>query len=103
MAVITGTNGNDDLTGGSGGDTILALDGNDILRSGTGFPGEFHGGRGDDTYFLTRGDTVVEQAGEGTDTVNTNAAEYVLPANVENLAFTGSGAFRGHGNASTTS
>jgi Ca2+-binding RTX toxin-like protein len=99
MAVITGTNGNDDLTGGSGGDTILALDGNDILRSGTGFPGEFHGGRGDDSYFLTRGDTVVEAANEGIDTVNTNAAEYVLPANVENLAFTGSGPFRGHGNA----
>lgn len=98
MPVITGTNGNDDLTGGPGGDTILALDGNDILRSGTGLPGEFHGGRGDDTYFLTRGDTVVEQANEGTDTVNTNAAEYVLPANVENLTFTGSGAFRGHGN-----
>jgi serralysin len=99
MAVVNGTNGDDDLTGGPDGDTILALGGNDILRSGSNRPGEFHGGAGNDTYFLTRGDTVVEAADEGTDTVNTNALEYVIPANVENLVYTGSGSFRGWGNA----
>jgi Ca2+-binding RTX toxin-like protein len=100
MAVITGTNGNDDLTGGPDGDTILALDGDDILRSGSNLPGEFHGGKGNDTYYISRGDTVVEDAGEGIDTVyyNSSIREYVLPANVENLVIQTS-SVRAWGNA----
>ncbi|MFO1412642.1 MAG: calcium-binding protein [Burkholderiales bacterium] len=46
------------------------------------------GGKGDDTYYLDyfRGGTVVENPGEGNDTVilTHGASAYVLPANVEN-------------------
>ena len=46
------------------------------------------------------GDTIVEQVGQGTDTVETTLNYYFLAsANVENLTFTGTGEFYGHGNA----
>jgi Ca2+-binding RTX toxin-like protein len=44
-------------------------------------------------------DAVTELAGEGSDTVNTTLAAYMLEDNVENLRFTGSGGFAGAGNA----
>ena len=44
-------------------------------------------------------DVVVEAAGGGTDTVRTTLASYTLGADVENLAFTGTGGFAGTGNA----
>jgi Ca2+-binding RTX toxin-like protein len=59
------------------------------------------GGLGNDTYYVdtgTGGDTIVENAGEGTDSVYTTATAYTLAANVENLAYVGSGAFTGVGN-----
>ncbi|MEN0117736.1 MAG: rhizobiocin, partial [Agrobacterium cavarae] len=57
------------------------------------------GGLGDDTYFVDNtGDVIVENAGEGIDTVKTALASYALGSNVENLAYTGSGAFTGTGN-----
>ena len=48
------------------------------------------GGAGNDTYFIGAGDTVVEQRGEGTDTVSTYV-DFTLPDNVENLTFNASG------------
>jgi Ca2+-binding RTX toxin-like protein len=98
MPVIVGTNGNDDLTSGPTGDTILALAGDDIIRSGAVLPGEFYGGLGNDTYVITRQDTIVENPGEGIDTIRTTLNDYTIPANVEDLVFTGTGAFAGHGN-----
>jgi len=81
--VLTGNGGNNVLNGGYGADTMA-------------------GGAGDDYYIVSDvGDTVVENAGEGTDTVRvttyydteyTNAvrktrdgATYTLPDNVENI------------------
>ncbi|MEW6246292.1 MAG: calcium-binding protein [Nitrospirota bacterium] len=55
------------------------------------------GGQGNDTYVVGLGDTVVEAAGEGIDTVQTDLS-YTLGANVENLTLTGSGATAGTGN-----
>lgn len=46
------------------------------------------GGGGDDTYLLGAGDTAVEQAGGGIDTV-TIGTDYTLGANIENLTVTG--------------
>ena len=57
------------------------------------------GGAGNDTYIVDHaGDTVVETAGDGTDTVRASVS-YGLSANVENLELTGAGDLDGYGNA----
>ncbi len=56
------------------------------------------GGQGDDIYIAaTAGDAVIENADEGTDTVQSTIA-YTLGANVENLTLAGSSAINGIGN-----
>jgi len=55
------------------------------------------GAAGNDTYVVDLGDIVVEQAGQGTDTVRASAS-FVLGANVENLTLTGSAHINGTGN-----
>ncbi|WP_183610654.1 M10 family metallopeptidase C-terminal domain-containing protein, partial [Rhizobium leguminosarum] len=77
---ITGGAGNDTLNGGAGADTLI-------------------GGAGSDIYIVDNAaDSVAENADAGTDTVRTNLASYTLAADVENLSFTGTGAFAGTGN-----
>uniref|UniRef100_UPI0015F926CD beta strand repeat-containing protein n=1 Tax=Aureimonas sp. ME7 TaxID=2744252 RepID=UPI0015F926CD len=69
---ITGNDGNNVLNGGSGADTMI-------------------GGKGDDTYVVDNAnDVIIEKAGEGVDTVQTNVSNYRLGAHLENLVFTGS-------------
>ncbi|MEP9401705.1 calcium-binding protein [Sphingomonas sp. VNH70] len=78
--VLTGNAGNNILDGGVGADTLA-------------------GGLGDDSYVVDdAGDTVTENAGEGTDTVRSSIA-HTLGANLENLTLTGSAAINGTGNA----
>lgn len=82
----------DTLSGGSGNDTLVGTDGADTLA----------GGAGDDFYDLganTSVVTITELAGEGIDTLRTQAANVTLVANVENLILNGSGAQSGTGNA----
>ena len=77
--VLTGNSGNNVLDGGLGADTMS-------------------GGGGNDTYIMDNaGDTVVENANEGIDTIVT-AASYILGANVENLTLTGTVNRNGYGN-----
>jgi len=77
--VLTGNAANNRLDGGTGAD---------LLR----------GGAGDDTYIVdNRSDSVMEKAGEGSDTIQASAS-YALPANVENLVLTGTAAINGLGN-----
>ncbi|WP_161974657.1 putative Ig domain-containing protein [Piscinibacter terrae] len=66
------------LTGNSGANTLKGLAGND-------------------TYVVSTGDTVTENASEGTDTVKADIT-WTLGANLENLILTGSSAINGTGN-----
>ncbi len=87
------------IIGGAGDDTLSGNAGNDTLN-GKGGADHMAGGANNDTYVVDNtGDVVSENAGEGTDTVETTLASYTLPANVENLTFIGSGSFTGTGNA----
>jgi Ca2+-binding RTX toxin-like protein len=87
------------LSGGLGRDTLIAGAGNDTLSGGEGMPNELYGGAGDDTYIVeTMGDSIVEVAGEGTDTVQSRMYQTNLSANVENLTYVGTGTFTGVGN-----
>ncbi|MBB3565913.1 serralysin, partial [Rhizobium sp. BK512] len=70
---------------------------NNILTGGAGID-TLKGAAGDDTYVIGTGDIVIENAGEGIDTVKTGLAAYTLGANVENLTYTGSAVFTGTGN-----
>ena len=57
------------------------------------------GGAGDDTYFVDNaGDTVVENASEGSDAVF-STVHYALTANVETLVLQGSADLQGYGNS----
>jgi Ca2+-binding RTX toxin-like protein len=78
--MLDGGDTGDWLDGGTGADTML-------------------GGTGNDFFIVDNaGDIVTENAGEGTDGVLTSLASYTLGANVENMAFIGTGNFSGTGN-----
>ena len=79
--------GVENVTAGSGNDTLTGDAAANVLA----------GGAGNDTYFVGVGDTVTEGAGAGTDTVNSTAT-FTLGANVENLTLTGSADINGTGN-----
>ena len=97
--IITGGALNDTLTGGGGNDKLFGLDGNDLLDGGLGSD-TMVGGLGGDVYRVdSAGDRVVEGNRGGTDEVRTTLTSYALGPNVENLTFTGTGAFSGTGNA----
>src|SRR3954454_21386773 len=85
--VLDGSGGDDTLAGNGGNDTLIGGAGNDSLNGGAG-GGAMSGGIGNDTFTVdTVGDTVSENAGEGTDTV-VSSIDYTLGANVENLSLT---------------
>ncbi|MCC6918690.1 MAG: hypothetical protein IT548_05765 [Alphaproteobacteria bacterium] len=96
---ISGNTGNNGLNGGDGADTLMGGAGNDTLTGGAGAD-SLNGGAGNDTYVNPTGDTVVEAASAGTDTVQSNATfSLAAIANVERLTLTGSAHITGTGNA----
>ncbi|QAS79205.1 RTX toxin [Rhizobium acidisoli] len=100
-AAFTGTGNALDnvLKGGVAADKLVGAGGNDTLIGGAGSD-TMLGGIGDDIYVVDiASDLVIENANEGTDTVQTALASYTLGNNVENLTYTGSASFTGTGNA----
>lgn len=89
--------GHDKLFGGDGNDRLLGAAGNDTLDGG-GWADEMRGGAGNDTYCVDNiYDWVVEEVGEGTDTVISSADRSLQYTAIENLTLTGS-ARKGTGN-----
>ena len=96
--VLTGNDGANVLNGLAGDDTLIGNGGDDTLIGGLGAD-LMQGGIGNDIYVVDdAGDTVVEAANAGSDTVQASI-DYTLTDNVENLAFTGSVDLDGTGNA----
>ncbi|MCC6918600.1 MAG: calcium-binding protein [Alphaproteobacteria bacterium] len=87
---ITGNDGANRLDGGGENDTLLGRAGSDTLTGGAGTD-TLDGGTGDDTYVNPLGDTIVELAGGGLDSVQSDAS-FTLPDEVERLFLTGSAA-----------
>ncbi len=86
--VLLGNSANNTLNGGAGHDRLDGGFGSDTMI----------GGVGDDTYVVDRaGDVVTEQAGQGSDTVESRIT-YTLGPNVEQLTLTGSANLNGTGN-----
>jgi Ca2+-binding RTX toxin-like protein len=87
------------LFGGDGDDVLVGSDGPTIFVGGAGAD-LMIGGLGNDVYVVDdEGDVVRERPGEGIDRVETSLSRYTLGANLENLSYTGAGAFTGTGNA----
>jgi Ca2+-binding RTX toxin-like protein len=97
----TGTAGNNSLTGNGGNNTLTGGAGNDILNGGAGID-TLIGGLDSDTYIVdTTTDTITENAGEGTDAIQSSVT-FTLASltNIENLTLTGTSNINGTGNAS---
>lgn len=86
--VLMGNSANNTLNGGNGHDRLDGRLGSDVMI----------GGAGDDMYVVNQaGDVVTEQAGQGSDTVESSIT-YTLGPNVEHLTLTGLGNINGTGN-----
>ena len=71
----------------------------DNVLTGNSAANVLTGGAGNDTYVIGTGDTIVENSGAGTDTVQSSIT-YTLGTNLENLTLIGTAAINGTGNAS---
>ena len=97
--VLTDTGAPDLMQGLGGDDTLNGGNGADTLDGGAGAD-SMSGGGGDDLYYVDdANDKVMENAGQGMDTVISSLAAYTLTANVENLQLAAT-AVNGSGNAS---
>ena len=84
------------LTGNAAANLLIGLQGNDFLEGGTGMD-SLVGGTGNDVYGVERADDLIlENPGEGTDTVRASC-DWTLAAELENLILLHSAA-RGVGN-----
>jgi Ca2+-binding RTX toxin-like protein len=97
-ALAAGVSDNNFLYGGAGNDTIIGGIGNDYIDGGAGAD-NMQGGKGDDTYIVNSvNDVVLEQTGEGYDTV-ISSSNYILNANIEELRLVEGFNINGTGNS----
>jgi Ca2+-binding RTX toxin-like protein len=99
-AAINGTGNSlaNTITGNGAANLLNAGLGNDWLDGGAGAD-TLTGGDGNDTYLVDdAGDSLVENSGEGIDTVQSSLANYTLGANLDNLQLLGTGNLNGTGN-----
>jgi Ca2+-binding RTX toxin-like protein len=99
---IIGDTQNNRLSGNAGNDTLIGGAGNDTLDGGAG-KDILIGGLGDDTYIVdSTTDTIIENANEGTDTIQSSVT-YSLASlgSINYLTLTGTGAINGTGNANS--
>lgn len=99
---VNGTgNGMDNvLTGNDGDNTLDGGDGNDTLIGGLGAD-RLIGGNGNDTFYFSSGDTLVEAANGGIDTiVSETSFDMSGLVNFEHLVLRGTNSIDGTGNAS---
>jgi serralysin len=101
-SVGVGNELNNILRGGDAYDEIFGRGGDDILYGGGVASNLLLGQQGSDTYISEiAGDTVIEFAGEGFDTVRTALASFTLRDHVEALIYTGTVDFIGVGSDGT--
>lgn len=94
----TGNDADNRLTGNDGDNVLVGLGGNDVLDGGRGAD-RMVGGTGDDIYYVGNvRDTVVEQVGEGNDTVYSLVTYSLAGTQVETLVLTGTAATSATGN-----
>jgi Ca2+-binding RTX toxin-like protein len=94
----TGTNSANYLMGNDATNTLNGLAGNDTLDGGLG-DDVLVGGLGNDVYIVdSENDQIVEESGQGVDTVKSNALAYTLGANLENIALLGTANINATGN-----
>ena len=105
LTIVTGTvienvdtgDGNDTLIGNDVANWLRGWRGNDTLDGGLGAD-SLEGGAGDDSYIINEtGDSLMELAGGGIDTV-ISSITYTLSAQLENLTLVGSAVIDGVGN-----
>jgi Ca2+-binding RTX toxin-like protein len=95
---LEGNDGDDSLLGGEGVDQLLGGSGNDLLDGGAGAD-HLVGGSGDDIYVVdAEGDTPVEGADEGLDTIRSSVT-YTLLDNVERMELAGDTGIDAMGNS----
>ncbi|PID62777.1 MAG: hypothetical protein CR974_03275 [Gammaproteobacteria bacterium] len=95
---LVGNKAGNVIYGGGGNDTINAGEGNDYLDGGKG-QDTLTGGMGDDVYVVDSAqDKVIEEGGQGTDTILSAVSDYTLNSYVENIVLL-EGATNATGNA----
>ncbi|MBB5223125.1 Ca2+-binding RTX toxin-like protein [Amaricoccus macauensis] len=99
--LLSGFGGNDSLYGGDGNDSLVGGDGDDMLAGESGSD-VLSGGAGNDSYRVNTGDTVIENAGSGSDTVYASS-NWTVSSNIESTILDGNVTVYGNSDANNIS